>query len=216
MLKRLWVLAPFCAVIGFGPSVQAGQATPVEETPVQETSADTAAAILSQMQEKIRPVLSDLGIDYAAIAPRFEPLVRAATPAAPPSGEWAFAMQFENTSSVGDEAEGAAEREPILTQADQCEGAYPEAGPLLQFRPLTRHGLDGHQCLFLDHEDDAAILTSIAYYEGEGRHGRAVFGSAVVVEDDGPAARAVFEPVVAPNLDLAELLLELGVMEMLH
>ena len=64
-------------------------------------------------------------------------------------------------------------------------------------------GLIGHQCVIRTHEDSRGVLISETYAEGANRHMSASYAAEGTVEDDADAARALFEPVLDPNIGLA-------------
>jgi hypothetical protein len=60
------------------------------------------------------------------------------------------------------------------------------------------------------YEDSAGVLISETYAEGPDRHMSASYAAAASVEDDPDAARALFEPVLDTNIDLAVELADLA------
>jgi hypothetical protein len=168
-------------------------------------------ALIAQMAEKLRPLADSVGVDISDLMLEMEPMMRAAFPT-PPEGDanWAYSFRFQNDNSVTDSGTATEGRQTVLADAQACAALYPLGGPVVHFRRIHRDGLIGHQCIMRSYEDSAGVLISETYAEGPDRHMSASYAAAASVEDDPDAARALFEPVLDTNIDLAVELADLA------
>lgn len=210
MTIRHALLAAACATLALSA---ASDARAQSAAPAAGTGADLEAlwANMDEMAARLQPLAEALGVDVSDLSGRLEPMTRAALPT--PSGgdtKWAFSFDFQNENTVSNGGTATGERQAILADAQACAARYPLAGPVVHFRRIRRDGLVGHQCVLMTYEDSMALLISETYAEGPDRHMTARYSAAATVEDAPDAARALFEPVLDPNIDLAVELADLA------
>jgi hypothetical protein len=210
MTNRHTFLVAACAILALSAASDArAQSAPS----VTETGADLDAlsAILGEMTVRLEPLAGSLGLEVTDLMREVEPMVRAALPT-PPAGDakWAYSFDFRNDTVVTSGGSATGERQAILADAEACAARYPLAGPVVHFRRIRRDGLVGHQCVLMTYEDSMGLLISETYAEGPDRHMAARYSAAATLEDGSDAARALFEPVLDSNIDLAVELADLA------
>jgi hypothetical protein len=208
MVKIHTALAAACAALALSAASHARAQDAAEET---REVLDSMPALIAQMTDKLRPLADSIGVDISDLMREMEPMMHAAFPT-PPEGDasWAYSFRFENKNAVTDSGSPTEGRQTVLADAQACAALYPLGGPVVHFRRIHRDGLTGHQCVMRTYEDSMGVLMSETYAEGADRHMSASYMAAGTVEDDPDAARALFEPVVDPNIGLAVELADLA------
>lgn len=192
-------------------------ATPAAAQDVPEITPENVAEqigpLLAQLHEKLRPLADAVGIEFPDLTARLDPLIRAAVPPPPPPEvkNWAFGMNFNNTSTISDAEGGPEGRKPVFDDAGDCLAAYPDDGVVVHFRRIRVGGMRGHQCVFARYDGDMGGLRSRTYAEGIDRFVVAEYDAAATVEDDAQGVRDLTEPVVETNVALAVALADLAV-----
>lgn len=178
-----------------------------------ENVAEQIGPLLAQLHEKLQPLAQAVGIEFPDLTARLDPLIRAAVPPPPPPEvkNWAFGMNFNNTTTTSNAKGGPDDRKTVFDDAQDCVDAYPDQGVVVHFRRIRTGGLRGHQCVFAAYDGDLGGLRSRTYAEGADRHVVADYDAVATVENDPQAVRALTEPVVETNVALAVALADLAV-----
>lgn len=184
-------------------------------SPAQDGSADTFAEAIPQMMAKLHlelgPVATATGIAEAELFTRIDPLLLAIFPEEPATDDWAFNMDFNNTTSVTNNGGATDGRQPVLADAAACAAAWPDAGAVIDFRRIEAGGIVGHQCTQVVYAGVAGTLLSRTYAEGSDRHITSSYITVLDIESDPEAARAVLAPMEPANVALARELADLAV-----
>lgn len=177
---------------------------------------DQVTAVLLEFRSRLGPILDLIGVSPESFDRTLAPLVRAAVPDAPPTGDWGFSMgfNFEGSSYSSPPDEG---RQTVATDAAACAAAHPDAGPVIRHSVVQRDGLRGHQCVYLrPGEEGGAVLSSQFYIEGPDRHASLRFGAAGSTGPDQEKAMAMLTGVIDANLAVADALEDIVVEALLR
>ena len=209
---RLFIAALMAGSVLAGPAL-AGSATaqqPASDAVAAETERITA--MLVEFREKLAPLLEVVRISPETFDRRLAPLVRAAIPTPPATGDWGFSMGFNFDSSVYDDP-SQENRLSVATDAAACASVYPGSEPVFRHRAIARDGLTGHVCTFFgpDTAEGGALLSTALYVEGPDRHATLRFASAGTVEDDADLSEQLVRGVIDANLAVTDALGDLVV-----
>lgn len=173
--------------------------------------AEAIPQIMAKLHAELAPVAEASGLTETALFARIDPLILAIFPEEPATDDWAFNMDFNNTTSVTDTGGPTDGRQPILADAADCAAASPEAGAVIDFRRIESGGMVGHQCTQVVYAGVAGTLRSRTYAEGADRHITSTYISVLDIESDPEAARAVLAPLEPANIALAREFADLAV-----
>lgn len=204
---RLFIAALMAGTALAGPAL-AGSATAQQPTSdAAAAEADQITAMLVEFREKLAPLLEIARISPEAFDRRLGPLVRAAIPTPPATGDWGFSMGFNVDRGVYDDPSQEA-RLSVATDAAACASVYPGSQPVLRHRAIAQDGLTGHVCSFFgpDAAGDGALLSTALYVEGPDRHATLRFASAGTVDAGAEAAEQMLRGVMDANLAVTDAL----------
>ena len=207
MFRRSRVLIASIAAI----AALAGSATAQSTAPESDGAAETddISDMLRQFRDKLGPILEIARISPDAFDRRLGPLVRAAVPTPPATGDWGFSIGFNFDTSVYDDPPEEG-RLSIATDAAACAAAYPGSRPVFRHRAITHARLTGHMCSFFGPEaEGGAMLSTALYVEGPDRHATLRIAAAGTVDAGADEAEQMMRAVIDPNLAVADALGEL-------
>ncbi|MGA0543788.1 hypothetical protein ACO2Q1_00780 [Brevundimonas sp. VNH65] len=204
--SRLFI-ASIAAVAALAGSAMA-QSTTSESDGVAED--DDITAMLREFRDKLGPILEVARISPDDFDRRLGPLVRAAVPTPPATGDWGFSIGFDFDSSVYDDPPEEG-RLTVATDAAACASVYPGSRPVFRHRAVIRDGLAGHMCSFFgpSETEGGAMLSTALYVEGPDRHATLRIAAAGTVDGGAGPAEQMMRAVIDPNLAVADALGEL-------
>jgi hypothetical protein len=208
MTIRLAVLTA-CGLLALTPAANAQSAG--EQNSRQELHEELSEG-LAQLLERLRPLALDVGMDFADLSARLNPLLRAAIPfQTPGEGDWAFDMDFSHKVFSDDDGAQAEGRKTVFNDAQACIAASPSGGAIVHFRRIATGALNGHQCVTASVSGATWVLLSNTYAESPDRHLIAEYSATATIEDDAAAVQAWAGSVTDANIALAVAMADLAV-----